>query len=296
MLNSLSKYFAVLTILIGSICSGFADNRPPLRVMSFNVRTSKAHDGTNSWNDRQDYFFHVIDQFSPSLIGFQEVMADQYDAIVGHMSDYSFAGVAREDGKRKGEWSLLGFRKDRFEKLDSGTFWLSEHPEEIGSRSWDAALPRICTWAKLRDKTVGREFLYANTHFDHKGQIAREKSAQLILTRLKDLAKGAPVVLTGDFNVTEDSKPYALIAGHDRNTSGSLVDSYREMHPLRKPDEASFNGFKPVVNGSRIDFIFHSAQLKATAATIERQRSPEGKFASDHYAVTAVLAWGGETR
>jgi len=79
-----------------------------LRVMSFNVRTSKALDGTNSWKNRQDYFFKVIDQFSPSLISFQEVMADQFDAIVSHMSDYSFVGVAREDGKRKGEWSLDG--------------------------------------------------------------------------------------------------------------------------------------------------------------------------------------------
>jgi endonuclease/exonuclease/phosphatase family metal-dependent hydrolase len=295
MLNSFSKLFAVLAILAGSSWSVSADNQSLLRVMSFNVRTSKAHDGTNSWNDRQDYFFQVIDRFSPSLIGFQEVMADQYDAIVSHMSDYSFTGVAREDGKRKGEWSLLGFRKERFEKLDAGTFWLSEHPEEIGSRSWDAALPRICTWAKLRDKSSGREFLYANTHFDHKGHVARENSAQLIVTKLADLAKGLPIILTGDFNVNEDSKPYAVITRTNANSATSLIDSYREVHPLRKPDEASFNGFKPVIKGSRIDFIFHSAQLKATAATIERQRSPEGKFASDHYAVTAVLVFGGDT-
>jgi endonuclease/exonuclease/phosphatase family metal-dependent hydrolase len=296
MLNSVSQYFAVLAILTGSIWSAWADNPAPLRVMSFNVRYSKALDGTNSWKKRQDYFFQVIDQFSPSLIGFQEVLADQYDAILSHMTNYSFTGVAREDGKRKGEWSLLGFRKERFEKLDAGDFWLSEHPEEIGSRSWDAALPRICTWARLRDRTAGREFLYANTHFDHKGHLAREKSAQLILTRLTAMAKGAPIILTGDFNITEDAKPYAVIARPNGNGSASLIDSYREVHPVRRPDEASFNGFKPVINGSRIDFIFHSAQLKATAATIERQRSPEGKFASDHYAVTAVLVFGAETR
>jgi endonuclease/exonuclease/phosphatase family metal-dependent hydrolase len=295
MLNSFSKFFAVLAILAGSIWSASADNQPLLRVMSFNVRNSNAHDGTNSWKNRQDYFFRVLDQFSPSLIGFQEVLVDQYDAILSHMTNYSFTGVAREDGKRKGEWSLLGFRKERFEKLDAGDFWLSEHPEEIGSRSWDAALPRICTWARLRDRTAGREFLYANTHFDHKGALAREKSAQLIVRKLTDLAKGAPIILTGDLNITEDSKPYALFARPNPNSSFSLVDSYREVHPLRKPDEASFNGFKPVINGSRIDFIFHSAQLKATAATIERQRSPEGKFASDHYAVTAVLAFDGDT-
>src|SRR5947209_2854438 len=190
MLNSFSKFFPVLLILAGSIFSVFADNQPLLRVMSFNLRTSK------NW--------------ARAISGCRNIP----------------------------------------KKLAAGR----------GTR-----LPRICTWARLRDRTTGHEFLYANTHFDHKGHLAREKSAQLILTRLTDLAKGVPIILTGDFNVTEDSKPYAVIAGPNANSSVSLIDSYREVHRLRKPDEASFNGFKPVVNGSRIDFIFHSAQLKATA-------------------------------
>jgi endonuclease/exonuclease/phosphatase family metal-dependent hydrolase len=289
MLNSRSKSFAVLAIFASCIGSAVAENPTSLRVMSFNIRNSNARDGTNSWKERQDYFFHVIEQFSPSLIGFQEVLADQHEAILKQMKDYSFVGVARDDGKRKGEWSLVGFRTERFQQLGAGDFWLSEHPEEIGSRSWDAALTRICSWVRLRDKLAGRELLYANTHFDHKGPIAREHSARLLATKLTGLAKGAPIVLTGDFNATEDSKAYAAIATPNGKGLAWLLDAYREVHPLRKPDEASFNGFKPVVNGSRIDFIFHSAELKATSATIERQRSPEGKFASDHYPVTAVL-------
>jgi endonuclease/exonuclease/phosphatase family metal-dependent hydrolase len=284
-----SQRLAVLAIIAGSILGQAAENQSaPLRVMSFNIRNSNARDGTNSWSNRRDYFFSVIEHFSPSLIGFQEVLADQYDDITNRMNDYSFVGVAREDGKRKGEWALLGFRRDRFEKLEAGDFWLSEHPEEVGSVSWDAALTRICSWAKLRDRQTAREFLYANTHFDHKGPIARENSAKLIVKKLAELAKGSPVVLTGDFNATEDSKAYAAMA-HKNGTGAGWIDSYREVHPQRNPVEASFNGFKPVVNGLRIDFIFHSADLKATSATIEQKRSPEGRFASDHYAVTGVL-------
>jgi endonuclease/exonuclease/phosphatase family metal-dependent hydrolase len=184
---------------------------------------------------------------------------------------------------------LLGFRKERFEKLEAGDFWLSEHPEQVGSVSWDAALTRICSWAKLRDLKTRRDFLYANTHFDHRGAIARENSARLIVKKLSELAEGTPIVLTGDFNTTEDSKAYAAIARQNGNGAAWLVDSYREVHAQRMPDEASFNGFKPVVKGSRIDFIFHSAELKANSATIERDRSPEGRFASDHYAATAEL-------
>jgi endonuclease/exonuclease/phosphatase family metal-dependent hydrolase len=294
MMNHLSQRLAILAIMVGSLSAPAAENQSaPLRVMSFNIRNSRARDGTNSWTNRRDHFFSVIEHFSPSLIGFQEVLADQYDDITNRMRDFSFVGVARDDGKRKGEWALLGFRKDRFEKSDAGDFWLSEHPEEVGSVSWDAALTRICSWAKLRERQTGREFFYANTHFDHKGPIARENSAKLIAKKLTDLAKGSPVVLTGDFNTSEDSKAYAAMASRDGNRAG-WIDSYREVHPQRMPDEASFNGFKPVVKGSRIDFIFHSPELKATSATIERDRSPEGKFASDHYAVTAVLEFLGK--
>jgi endonuclease/exonuclease/phosphatase family metal-dependent hydrolase len=290
MMNNLSKCLAVVAVAAWTSCAAAAEHTAaPLRVMSFNVRNSNARDGTNSWKYRRDYFFQVIEQFSPSLIGFQEVLADQYDDIVTRMKDYTFVGVAREDGKRKGEWALLGFRRDRFEKLDAGDFWLSEHPEEIGSVSWDAALTRICSWTKLRDRETQREFMYANTHFDHKGPVARENSARLIVTKMTELAEGKPIVLTGDFNTTEDSKAYAAIARPNGSGGAWLVDSYREVHPERLPEEASFNGFKPVLRGSRIDFIFHSEELKATSATIERDRSPEGKLASDHYAVTAVL-------
>jgi endonuclease/exonuclease/phosphatase family metal-dependent hydrolase len=294
--RNLSKGLAIAILAMISGAAGAAtaeDQSTPLRVMSFNIRNSGARDGTNSWKYRQDYFFQVIEHFSPDLIGFQEVLADQYDDILARMKDYSFSGVARDDGKRKGEWALLGFRRARFEKLDSGDFWLSEHPEQIGSVSWDAALTRICSWAKLRDRETSREFLYANTHFDHKGSLARENSARLIAKRLTAMSKGIPIVLTGDFNATEDTKAYTAITRPDEHGTPTLVDSYREVHPQRMPDEASFNGFKPVVKGSRIDFIFHSAELKATAATIERDRSPAQKFASDHYAVTAVLHFAG---
>jgi endonuclease/exonuclease/phosphatase family metal-dependent hydrolase len=260
-----------------------------LRVMSFNVRNSNSKDGENAWPLRRDLFFAEITRFAPALIGFQEVLADQHDAIVERMGDYAFVGVARDDGKRKGEWSLIGFRKDRFENLGGGDFWLSETPEVAGSKSWDAALTRICTWVRLRDRVTKREFLYANTHFDHKGVQAREQAAHVIAKRVRDLAHGEPIILTGDLNINEDTRAYAVLAKPQGDAPAWLIDSYRETHPHRAPDEASFHAFKGTVTGSRIDFIFHSREFKATASTIERNASPTGKFPSDHYAVTAFL-------
>ncbi len=263
----------------------------PLRVMSFNVRNSNAKDGENAWAKRTELFFGTIQRFQPDLIGFQEVLADQFDEITGRMKAYAFSGVAREDGQRRGEWALIGFRKDRFTEAGHGDFWLSERPDEIGSKSWDAALPRICSWVRLRENATGREFVYANTHFDHIGVMARQHSSRLLTTRLSASAAGRPVVLTGDFNISEDNPAYAVLVRPEPGDLIRWIDSYREVHPNRMPTEASFHGFKGGVTGSRIDFIFHTTHFAANAATIEQAPAQDGRWASDHYAVTAILNW-----
>jgi endonuclease/exonuclease/phosphatase family metal-dependent hydrolase len=234
-------------------------------------------------------FAQTIRDFDPDLLGTQEVLADQYDALAVMFPKYGVVGVARDDGNRAGEWSAIFYRKSRFEQVDSGNFWLSETPDEVGSRSWDAACTRICTWARLRDRASGREFLYANTHFDHKGDVARLESSKLIRKRLPELAKGSPVILMGDFNCIEDDEPYRVLRGAQGNNGIVLIDSNREVHPKREQNEASFHGFKGTVTGSRIDWILHTSQFKATAAEIVHTKN--GRYPSDHYPVTAILTF-----
>ncbi len=207
------------------------------------------------------------------------------------MKGYTPVGVARDDGKRKGEWALILFRDDRFEQLDSGNFWLSQTPEVPGSKSWDAALTRICSWVRLKDRRTGTEFIFGNTHYDHIGHLARENASRIIMTRLPELSKGKPVILTGDFNTTEDDAPSQTITHPTEPGMAHFTDSYREVHPQRLTDEASFHGFKGTLKGSRIDFILHTPEFTPTAAEIDRNKSPEGHYPSDHYAVTAVLQW-----
>ena len=262
-----------------------------LRVMSFNVRYSAAADGRNAWPHRVDRCVGVIQRFDPALIGFQEVLADQYADLAHGLPGYAFSGVAREDGKRKGEWSLIAYRTDRFIPLAHGDFWLSEHPDDPGSKSWDAALPRICSWILLREKATNREILYANTHFDHQGAVAREQASRLLAEKLPALARGRPIVLTGDLNSSEDTSAYQVLVHPAAAGAYRWVDSYREVHPRRKPEEASFHGFKGIVTGSRIDFILHSFEFVATSSEIDRSGGSEGVWPSDHYAVTATLEW-----
>jgi endonuclease/exonuclease/phosphatase family metal-dependent hydrolase len=284
-----SLRFVVLALAAACFLHGAETKSPPFRVMSFNVRNSNAQDGENVWSKRTDLFFQTITRFNPDLIGFQEVLANQYDLIAERMKDHAFSGVARDDGKRKGEWSSIGYRKDRFTLVTNGDFWLSEKPTEIGSKSWDAALTRICSWARLREKATGREFVFANTHFDHKGVIARQEASRVLSIELSKIAAGVPAILTGDLNINEDNPAYAVLVRPTAAGAIRWIDSYREVHPKRMPDEASFHAFKGTVVGSRIDFVFHTAEFTATSAEIDRTAGPDGRLPSDHYAVTAVL-------
>ncbi len=284
-MRSLVRPFVVFATLA---LASLATAAEPLRVMSFNVRNSNSRDGEDAWPKRTEFFFATITAYGPDLIGFQEVLADQHDAITARLSDYAFSGVARDDGKRKGEWSNIGYRKARFTLVTEGNFWLSETPEVPGSKSWDASLTRICSWVRLRETATGKEFVYANTHFDHIGKIARQEASKVISQRVSTIAAGVPALLTGDLNINEENPAYSVFV--NPNTPGAIrwIDSFREMHPVRGPDEASFHGFKGGTKGSRIDFIFHTDHWIATAAAIDRT-SKDGRYPSDHYPVTATV-------
>ena len=265
------------------------DARRPLsvRVMSFNIRYDNPKDGEDRWEKRQGLLLDTIRAYNPNLLGMQEVLAEQADFLREKLPEYGFCGAGRDDGQRKGEFSPIMFRKDRFELLASGQWWLSPTPENVGSKGWDAALPRIVTWARLKDRTGGVTFLMFNTHWDHVGNVARVESGKL-MRRLIDEKRGEePVLVTGDFNSTEDTPQYATITAGD-DAGVRLTDAYRVVHPQRKPDEASFHAFKGKREGSRIDWILHSAHWTAKDAGIDHTQK-DGHYPSDHYPETAGL-------
>jgi endonuclease/exonuclease/phosphatase family metal-dependent hydrolase len=285
--QTLSAILALLTIAALTPSAARADEPADLRVMSFNIRYGSAKDGADHWEKRRELLFSTIEAFKPDLLGGQEVEAFQADELRERLKGYGFVGAGRDDGKLKGEMTPIYFRADRFEKLDEGHFWLSETPEKPGSKGWDTSLPRIASWVKLRDKAAKREFTFLNTHFDHRGKVARLESAKLVRKRLEALAGKAPVVVTGDFNSGEGSEPYQALVGGD---GLKLTDSYRAVHPTRAKDEGTAHGFKGGRTGARIDWILHTEHFTPTAATIDHT-SKDGRYPSDHFAVTAVLRW-----
>ncbi len=267
--------------------SSFAqdDGPPELRVMSFNIRYGTANDGKDVWANRQELVVTVIKAFAPDLMGTQETLPYQAAYINEQLAEYTYIGWSR-DQSENGEQCGIFVRKERFEVLESGQFWLSETPDEKFSKSWDSSLPRVVTWTRLKDKqSEDREFLFANTHFDHQGSVARKQSAMLLRRRLSEMAPKLPIIVTGDFNCDQESEPYRELLGEQL-----LSDSFRVLHPTRDVNEGTFHGFSGTPGAARIDWILATEHFKPTKAAIDRTHA-DGRYPSDHFPVSAVFEW-----
>lgn len=281
-----------LVMLIASLPAGDASVSPAdLRVMSFNVRNGDADDGVNRWDQRRDLCAARIASAAPDLLGLQEALAHQNRFLAERLKDYTAVGVGRNDGKAKGEYTTILFRTARFTLVESGTMWLSPTPQVVGSKGWDAAFPRIATWARLRDRSAGdRELLWLNTHFDHKGKQAKLESARLLRRTAAERGQGVAVVITGDFNAEPGSAPHqALVQGAGDGLE--LVDAYAAAHPdSPKSPEGTSHGYRVPPKGPHIDWILSSPRFAVRSVEVDRYREDD-RFPSDHFPVTAVLTW-----
>jgi endonuclease/exonuclease/phosphatase family metal-dependent hydrolase len=263
-------------------------NQLELSAMSFNIRNGRANDGENAWEFRKDFVGDVIRESQSDVVGLQEAYRFQLDEIRKQLPEFNEVGEGR-DGKDKGEYSAVLYRKDRFEAIESGTFWLSNTPE-VKSRHWGNRYLRICTWVHLREIQSGRGFYVYNTHFDHQSQNARLKSAQLLAQRIRDRKTSDPFILMGDFNADETNPVILYLKGEIDSDAGDplrLVDTFRKLHP----DEMAVGtggGFEGRIDGKKIDYIFVEAPTETLKSAIVRT-SRDGRLPSDHFPVTATL-------
>lgn len=266
------------------------EKKTATKVMSFNVRYDNAGDGDNRWSNRTGLVLTTINQFAPDILGVQEALKSQVRFLKDELRGYSFHGIGRrKDGS--GEFVPLFFRTSRYEKIAAGHFWHSETPEVPGSKSWDSSLPRMVSWLRLKDKSnAGQEILVANTHYDHRGVVARAKSSALIRSRLLEAYPKTPLILMGDFNATEDSQPYKTLveAPESGKSKVRLIDSYRSVHQVRTDLEATYQKFTDSKKGRRIDWILHSEHWQTREARINNVVKA-GRNSSDHYPVESVL-------
>jgi len=266
-------------------------------IMSFNIRYGTANDKANAWTMRRALVWNVIRNHRPDVIGIQEGLRFQLDEIRKRVPGYAEIGVGRNDGATRGEYTAILFRTARFRADEAGTFWLSETPEQPGSKSWGNTIPRICTWAHFIDKQTHRSFYLYNTHLDHQSQPSRERSVELLAARISARKhRKDPVVITGDFNAGEDNPvirfvkgeiPRASEADDRRITPMRCIDTFRTRNEDAE-QVGTFHGFRGGQSGPKIDYIFADPNVTVRDAAILHDNT-EGRYPSDHYPVLARI-------
>ena len=283
-------------------------------VGSYNIRLKVSSDSVkgNVWQKRCQVICDQVNFMSPDIFGTQEVLHVQLLDMLQGLDGYDYIGVGRDDGKTGGEYAAIFYKPDRLRLLDQGNFWLSETPDRPGL-GWDAACVRVCTWGRFAGQTATDDeaFYFFNLHMDHVGVVARREGAKLIVRKIREIAQGAPVIVTGDFNVDQKDEIYSIFT-----ESGLLKDSYLASR-LRFAENGTFNSFDTeLYTDSRIDHIFVSPDTEVesygvltnsywmpnddSAAKLKGHDAPQqidfSKYTrrqpSDHYPVFVRLSLG----
>lgn len=289
-MNVFTRRLAAFLLLTLSVQAGYCINpkQEPIKVMSFNIRYGLANDGDDSWEFRNEMVMEVIRDHAPDLLGLQEALRFQLDAICEQFPEYGKVGIGRDPGG-EGEYAAILYRKSRFDVQDAGTFWLSETPDEP-STHWGNKHLRICSWARLLDRSAGTFVYFYNTHYDHQSQPARENSSVLLAKTIAERKHNDPVIVTGDFNAAEDNAAIIYLKG-GKSSLGKcpvkLMDSFRILYPNEK-NVGTFNSFTGISDRGKIDYVFVDSRIKVLSAGILRFNR-NGRYPSDHYPVEALV-------
>ena len=275
----IKKLFTAICLLF--VALSFAQNS--IDVMSYNIRLGSADDGENHWNIRKDKLKDLINYYEADFIGMQEAQKPQIEYLLENNSLYGFLGKPRDEGENS-EFSCIFYLKNKYKVLQQDTFWLSETPEK-STKSWDAAYPRIVTYGLFENIKTKKKIWVLNTHFDHLGVVARQKSAEIILKKIKQLQgkQNLPVVLTGDFNSFKtDTCMQPLLNNLQEASSHSITKPYGGT--------ATWNAFnfkeKPV---DQIDFIFSSKNNTVIKKFRTITDFYDFKYPSDHLPIISRI-------
>lgn len=295
--RSFLKSAAILSALPAVSFEALAnqDKVGKFRVMTANIRVDLIEDEKKGlgWKQRKNLCFDVIKSYKPDVVCFQEVFYQQAIDIRNTFKDYYFLGY---DGpEMDGVTVYAGIaknpilvKKNKFDLLTAGTYWLSETPLVAGSLSWDTARARHANYIRLRSIATGKEFRIVNTHLDHKSQPAREKQTQVILADVNQYKPDFPQIFTGDFNAGTANEVVKAIVNNN------FTDSYIVINGNEDPG-ATAHGFlgdkfeqEKKTKGRRIDFIFTKGKAKALTCNLVKD-SKNGFYPSDHYFMYADI-------
>ncbi len=248
-----------------------------LRVISFNIRCCDDPNG-NSIPERAVRLDKVTSAYDADIICFQE-MRPAWEPFIEkyYLSKYAIFNKYRA---REGdvESSPILWRKDMFDCLETGYFWLSDTPDKE-SRGWDEVYNcyRMCVYARLRENGTGKTFVVMNTHFGF-GDSGQVKSAGLIANRAARFAK-YPIFITGDFNMQLDTVGYAAMTDNFLDVNAQTANDTRDTYHAYDP---------AVYRNQHIDYCFVNDRVTPISQRL-MDETVDGKFPSDHFGLFSVL-------
>ncbi len=255
-----------------------------LDIASFNILYG-GKDDYRQRDFRKNAVIQALRSLSPDSFGLQEALTEWMDILTPAFPDYGIVALGR-DAENTGEANPIFYKKDKFELLDSGTFWLSETPD-IPSRGWDGGCNRICSWALLREKATGFRYAHWNTHLDVSSEQARQNGAKLIAQRLAStVPAGVPSVVTGDFNAPQGDATYRIML------ESGFVDS--KSMAQNASDGSTFHGYAKLdeKEDRPIDYVFAAGDVREVSVYRIVREQFDGMYPSDHYPVFARISLG----
>lgn len=276
------KQKIVYLLIFGcALCSCNNNENPEIKIMSFNIRYDNPDDDENCWNNRKEACIDMINDQKPDVFGIQEGLIHQVCYFDSCLQNYAWIGEGRDSLIKNNEYSAVFYDSTKFNLMKSGTFWLSETPE-FASKGWDARYNRIATWVYLKDRNNEKEFLMMNTHFDHKGQIARYESSKLIVDKVKEITHNdsLTVFIMGDFNARPGDELFEPISAYFKSAQkeAPITDQF-----------GTTNGYGSEPEGKIIDYIFYRNATPIHYQTIMKNYGVA--YISDHYPITAVFEY-----
>lgn len=251
-----------------------------IQVATYNVRTDTDFDQDWSWDYRKEQVIELINYHNWDILGVQELRPNQV-ADFCRLVDYSSFTRERE-GDNSDEGLGIYYKKESFDCLDEGFFWLSDTPFESSIHP-EAGCKRIALWIVLQDKKSQQEFLVINTHLDHISEQARQMGMKVLLEVLDEKIKVYPTILLGDFNA-ERSEPL--------HTELKQIFDYPEddKNIFRYGPKGTFQDFNYEIawkDLQKIDYILYKEMncIKQGVLTDSCDR----RFPSDHFPVVTTF-------
>ncbi len=287
-ITSIGKIVGGLTLILLTACHSKKElsvqennNKISFRAGTYNIRYDADADKKtgNGWEQRKEALAKLILQHRLELFGTQEGDVNQMVQLKELLPGYAYISKAYGGTGDLHTCSIL-YKKDLFEVMDQGVFWLSETPD-VPSIGWDATDRRICQWAKMRDRKTGRTFFFFNAHFYWRYETAKRESGPLMAAKIKAIAGNSPVLCTGDFNSTAETSQIRAI-------KDVLQDAYQVSENGRKGYEDTNLGggnFQGLPKG-RIDYIFLSKNISAKNYEVYADQYGANRYPSDHLPVS----------